>query len=108
MTDKNETRQEPQNNFFDQLMFGPPRQPVKEQQPLEEEKAKTKPSTEKNNATNNNNVTNNETNPAPEVDIAQMMQQFDTMMNYANKIGPSLKKLTPLFDILKQFSGPKK
>ncbi|RXI98261.1 hypothetical protein DS745_18165 [Anaerobacillus alkaliphilus] len=101
-------------SVFDNLMFGPTRRPTslevtKDDDPqnatkdfeanLETTKLEDKNLSKPENMTEKNN---NETNPqAPELDFVQMMQQFDMLMDYANKLGPSLKKMGPLFDLFK-------
>lgn len=89
------------NNFFDSLMFGPPQQP----------KA-TNSIEDKGESSNTEDQTSNQKqgddSGAPQVDMLQMMQSFDALMGYVNKLSPSLKKLGPLVELLKGINGPKK
>ncbi len=117
--DENKQVGNPQGrSVFDSLMFGPPRRPEISQQekpmePSAENEIETEVSRE--NADLNVSATKvqdqtgdlNTQNPSevdnqpPQLDFVQMMQQFDILMDYASKLGPSLKKLGPLFDLLK-------
>ncbi|QOY34156.1 hypothetical protein AWH56_015615 [Anaerobacillus isosaccharinicus] len=105
-------------SYFDSLMFGPPRRPVI---PTEDQKATNEPvvdtqqvaedpiETQKKEQPKQPIQENQNVNPKeqPQVDFVQMMQQFDTLMDYANKLGPSFKKMGPLFDLFKGFNNKK-
>lgn len=90
-------------DLFDNLMFGPPRRPIGSEQ--------SQPSEDK--ELDNNKIESSITseseakNEQPQLDFAQMMQQFDSLMGYVNKLGPSLKKMGPLFDLFKGFNSKK-
>jgi hypothetical protein len=98
LSEKNQQNQH--RNFFDSLMFGPPRNPNSEQQQFTEDKITSGLQTVGKENTNSH--------PGAEIDLVQMMQQFDMIMGYANKLGPTLKKIGPVFDLLKTFNIPKK
>jgi hypothetical protein len=98
-------------NFFDSLMFGSPRMPVTTKQTKTEDTTETEQAedtTQKMEQTEQTEkVAPAENTQAPQLDLAQMMQQFDQLIDYANKLGPSLKKMGPLFDLFKGFNGKK-
>jgi hypothetical protein len=100
-------------SYFDSLMFGPaPRQTPTMEQKQTTQVAPTAPvqsddpvkQTQQEQPIHSQAETSND---QPQVDLAQMMQQFDMFMEYANKLGPSFKKLGPLFDLIKGFNGKK-
>lgn len=103
-------------SYFDSLMFGPPRRPVVpsedqkaanetvDPQKVTEDPIETPKKEQPEQPKENQKVSPNE---QPQVDFVQMMQQFDTLMDYANKLGPSFKKMGPLFDLIKGFNNKK-
>ncbi len=96
---------QPRRSFFDDLMFGS-HAPHTSSQNNEEVKQTTQQTETSNQEQDDSETTNN--NTPPEIDMAQMMQTIDTLMGYADKFGPTLKKMGPLFDLLKGFNSPKK
>ncbi|MCT8140411.1 hypothetical protein H1D32_23565 [Anaerobacillus sp. CMMVII] len=99
-------------NFFDSLMFGPPPQGSKT---IEQQKSTSTDAPEEQTQIQQNQVQKNNgqlshtenSHDQPQLDLVQMMQQFDSLMDYANKLGPTLKKLSPLFDLFKGFNEKK-
>ncbi|MCD8500938.1 MAG: hypothetical protein LRY71_03730 [Bacillaceae bacterium] len=96
---------QPRRSLFDSMMFGPP--PADTSGVTSEEVKKPEQQVEMTTEQPNDKESTNNNNP-PEIDMAQMMQTIDTLMGYADKFGPTLKKMGPLLDILKGFSSPKK
>ncbi|WP_096199009.1 hypothetical protein [Bacillus sp. FJAT-45350] len=108
MNSNNEQRQEQSHNFFNDLMFGPPRQqPTEQEIPKEpnneqeideykEEVNKEEVNTQSNVSTTNNSV--------PNVNLESIIPQIEQIMSFAQKVGPSINKLAPLLTMLQSFN----
>lgn len=101
--DEQQQRNQPRRSVFDDFMFGPPLNQQgsgdaqQNQQPIQDNPSPPSPQQSTEEKSDNS-----------EIDMAQMMQSIDTLMGYANKFGPTLKKLGPIFDLLNGSNSPKK